>query len=113
MINVVPISSNMTSAIKPFEWMTDPVSGASRQKLSETGDTNAASFGDIFKQLIDEVNRTDYQSKVDAEKIATGTLDNPAEMIINAQKAALSLQMVTEVRKHVLDAYNEVMRITL
>ena len=43
----------------------------------------------------------------------TGQLDNPAELVIAENQAILSVQLLVQLRDRALDAYSEVMRISM
>ena len=43
----------------------------------------------------------------------TGEIDDPAQIAINAQKAALSLQTFVSLKNTAVDAYKEMMQIQL
>ena len=57
--------------------------------------------------------------ETDAEKtqmqylMATGQLDNPAPLILAANKAEISVSLLMQLRSKAMDAYNELTRINL
>ena len=53
-----------------------------------------------------EKNRAEYL-------LATGQLDNPAELTIAGTKAQLSVDLLVQLRNKALDAYTELNRISL
>ncbi len=70
-------------------------------------------FTDIFKSAIDAVKETNAE-KVDMEYLmATGQLDNVAQLTIAAEKELQATQLLVTLRDKALDAYNEIMRISL
>jgi len=73
------------------------------------------SFANMLKGMLDAVNETDAAAKTDSFNLAMGFTDlNDLHNIeINAIKADLALRMVTSVRNKVLEAYTEIMRITI
>ncbi len=70
-------------------------------------------FSDIFKNAMTDVNQTEQSATVDMMKIATGQSDDLHTLTINSAKADLALRVVVQMRNKALDAYNEVMRISL
>ena len=46
-------------------------------------------------------------------KLATGQIDNPADVTLAISKAATAAELLMQMRNKVLDAYNEIMRISL
>ena len=68
---------------------------------------------DIFQAAVENVKETE-QVKNDAEyRLATGQMDNPAEMSIASSQWSMSVNLLIQLRNKALDAYNELMRISL
>ena len=64
-------------------------------------------FATVFQSAIDNVRETDAK-KVDLEyKLATGQLDNPAQLNIAAYKNEIAVDLLIQMRNRALDAYNE------
>ena len=75
--------------------------------------TQPTMFADIFRSMVDNVRQTDA-AKTQAEyALATGELDNPAVATVAATQAELSLSLLVQMRNKALDAYSELMRISL
>lgn len=75
--------------------------------------TQPTMFADIFRSMVDNVRQTDA-AKTQAEyALATGELDNPAVASVAATQAELSLSLLVQMRNKALDAYSELMRISL
>ena len=73
----------------------------------------ASLFATVFQSAIDNVRETDAK-KVDLEyKLATGQLDNPAELTLAASNASNAALLLMELRNKALDVYNELMRVSL
>ena len=68
---------------------------------------------DIFGAAIDSVKETDAAKTQMEYLMATGQLDNPALLTIASTKAQLSVQLLVQLRNRALDAYNELMRISI
>lgn len=82
-------------------------SDASNKQIGE------ASFTDVLKQAINNVNQTDAIAQNDTLRIAAGQADDLHTITMNIAKADLALQTLVLVRNKAIDAYNEVMRISL
>jgi flagellar hook-basal body complex protein FliE len=80
---------------------------------SQTNSDSFVSFNDIFNNAIDQASSTESITNQDAIKVATGQTDDLHTVMINSAKADLALQTLVEIRNKVIDAYNEVMKITL
>jgi len=70
-------------------------------------------FGDVLKEAIENVVETDNAVKLDAINLAAGDTDALHMLTIDMAKADLALQTLVQIRNKALDAYNEIMRITL
>lgn len=99
----------------------NPVSASQiLQSITSTENTKAIKatedfipFGDILKDAIDNVVETETAVNEGAIKIATGDADALHTLTIDMAKADLALQTLVQIRNKALDAYNEIMRITL
>ena len=68
---------------------------------------------DIFGAAVQSVKETDATKTQMEYLLATGQLDNPALLTIASTKAQLSVQLLVQLRNRALDAYNELMRISV
>ena len=107
---ITPINSVM-----PIEQLLRLNSIASDRMGQAGGGNNSYSFSDILSGMINSVNETDAVTKNDAYNLAMGFTDlqDLHNIEINAIKADLALRTLTSVRNKVLEAYTEVMRITI
>lgn len=74
---------------------------------------NGPSFGDTLMKSLDDIVKTQSAVQGDAVALATGKSDALHNITINAAKADLAITTVVSVRNKALEAYNEIMRITL
>ena len=70
-------------------------------------------FVSIFESAVDNVRETDKEKNEMEYALATGQLDNPAELTIASTKAQLSVDFLVQLRSKALDAYSELTRISL
>ena len=70
-------------------------------------------FEDLLKNAVGSVNETDSVVKMDQVNLASGKTDDLHTITIDAAKADLALQTLVQVRNKALDAYNEIMKMTL
>ena len=66
-----------------------------------------SAFGQIFHSLIQNVKDTDAEFTQAQYLLATGQLDNPAQLGIAAYKAQIAVDLLVQLRNKALDAYNE------
>ena len=79
-------------------------------KPSSNDNKSDASFKSIFNNALG--NYIEAEAKVDEDiyKLSTGESDDLHNLMINAQKAEISLDLVIQLRNKALEAYNEIMR---
>jgi len=83
----------------------------------ETNKDNSASegvsFGDYFKQALDNVNQLQLDSAQMGIDFAAGKTDNIHQVMIAGEKADVALQLTMQIRNKVIEAYNEIMRMQI
>lgn len=92
----------------------DPLwTAQSSQSKDEVSDPAQSMFATIFQAAIQNVRDTNAQ-QVDLEyQLATGQIDNPALVNVAISKASTAAELLMQMRNKALDAYNELMRISL
>nr|WP_106784188.1 flagellar hook-basal body complex protein FliE [Lysinibacillus timonensis] len=70
-------------------------------------------FAGLLKDAISSVNNQQIQSDKMTEKLITGQDVDLHEVMIASQKASITLNATMEVRNKVIDAYQEIMRMSL
>ena len=70
----------------------------------------AAGFGDWFNAQLGAVNTSLAQADHEVQQLAVGEATNLHEVMIHLEEAKLSFQLLAQVRNHMLEAYQEVMR---
>ena len=70
-------------------------------------------FAEIYQSAIDNVKTTDGEKNRLEYLLATGQLDNPAELTIASTQAGAAVDLLIQLRNKALDAYSELMRINL
>lgn len=105
----------MNYSVSPlWEWGNMPIqTGFQPAPGTETAEGVVNPFTDIFKSAIDAVKETDKVEKEYEYLMSTGQLDNPTELLLAANKAQLSVNLLTQLRSKAMDAYNELTRINL
>ncbi|WNS44785.1 flagellar hook-basal body complex protein FliE [Paenibacillus sp. MMS20-IR301] len=67
------------------------------------------SFGSYLENALNQVAEQEQQAKEMSNKFVLGEV-NIDEAMISSQQALLSLQLTTQVRNKVIEAYQEIMR---
>jgi flagellar hook-basal body complex protein FliE len=102
--------SNITAITTPAE-----IYQANKVPVKTTEETQAApgDFKSMLSNAIAQVDDLQTVSQEGTQALLSGDVDNIAQVMIDGTKAELSLNMVIQVRNKVLDAYNEIMRMSL
>ena len=95
--------SGLTTAQR-MEALSKAVHGG--MAAEETGFAGSA-FGQIFNSLIQNVKDTDAEFTQAQYLLATGQLDNPAQLSIAAYKNQIAVDLLVQLRNKALDVYNE------
>ena len=107
---IVPISSSLdVSKINAFIEKIENTTGP----LSDETPVYDSGFRKIFEGLIGDVEQTEAIAEQDAYLLSVGAMEDPHTAMINAAKAELTLSMMVQIRNKVLDAYSEIMRISV
>lgn len=80
---------------------------------SQNEDPKSVSFGDYLKEALNNVNDLQVQSDKMSDDFAAGKIDNIHDVTIAQEKAYIALELTTQVRNKILDAYNEIMRMQI
>ncbi|MBQ2823970.1 MAG: flagellar hook-basal body complex protein FliE [Oscillospiraceae bacterium] len=100
---IVPISGS----ISPVESLFDKEL-QTNEKVEET-----ATFSDVFKDIFKEVEATQAQTQVDAVRLIQGDIDDLHTIYNNMTKAAVAVETFVAVKNAAVDAYNQVLQITM
>jgi len=72
-----------------------------------------ASFGDVLRSALDEVNRLQIEADRSTAQLALGTAENLHQVMIAGERALLALQLTIAVRNKVIEAYQELSRMQI
>lgn len=104
----IPMSAGITGLDSSIPKIIAPVKPGQEEASSLALDgIKESTFGSLFTELIQGVKDTDAEFTQAQYLLATGQMDNPAQLNIAAYKAELSLEMLIEMRNKALDVYNE------
>ena len=100
------------SSIAPL-WDKMPLQPLSATENDKKSGSSAVPFTDMFRSAIDAVKETDATKTQLQYLMSTGQLDNPVPLVLAANKAELSVNLLMQLRSKAMDAYNELMRMNL
>ena len=90
---------------------TADVEGADRAGRAD--ERGASLFADVFRSAVDNVRETETVKNDAQYRLATGQLDNPAELTIAESQWSMSVELLVQLRNRALDAYSELTRISI
>jgi len=101
-------SAGITGITNTIQKITPPAWGIQEEeKAAGLDEVKDSPFGSLFSSLIQNVKDTDAEFTQAQYLLATGQLDNPAQLGISAYKADIALDLLIQMRNKALDAYNE------
>lgn len=93
--------------------LTSLFAGELEAEKSQDAQNVQNGFVDIFRSAIDAVKETDAEKTQMQYLAATGQLDNPVALNMASTKYELSVSLLVQLRNRAVEAYNELMRISL
>ncbi len=103
--------SGRITPIQPLKSISDVSDTDSLGQVS--GADGISLFKSIFEERIENVRNTEDNLAKQEYRLATGQIDDPHTVGIAASKAQLATDMLVSMRTKALEAYNEIMRISL
>ncbi|MCF8062311.1 MAG: flagellar hook-basal body complex protein FliE [Deltaproteobacteria bacterium] len=82
------------------------------QPANRTGTTSPSSFRDTLEALYKEVDTELKEADRKAAEFAVGKSQSLHEIMIASEKAGISFKLLVEIRNKLLDAYQEIMRMS-
>ena len=73
----------------------------------------SGTFADVLTEAMNTVQVTDFIDKGSTLELMMGEADDFAGLMIDIQKAEMSLSLALQIRNKVIDAYNEVLRMSV
>lgn len=71
------------------------------------------SFEELLESSMKNVNDLQQDSDKMMNRLATGDVDDISEVVLSAQRAEFALRMITEVRNKLVDAYQQLGRMSV
>ncbi len=69
-----------------------------------------ASFDNVLKQFVADVNSLQVQADELQTKLATDEVTDVHDVMIAVEKANISMELMLEIRNKIVEAYQEIMR---
>jgi flagellar hook-basal body complex protein FliE len=81
-------------------------------KTNKNTENSGLSFQNTLKELVSNVNKQMQESNQLTQDFATGKNNNIHEVMIASEKSGISLRFLVQIRNKLLDAYQEIMRMS-
>ena len=83
-------------------------------RTPQSNQAASASFGDLLKQSIDQVNEAQQQASAMRTAFDSGQGDmDLAQVMVAVQKSSLSFEAMVQVRNKLVEAYKDVMNMPI
>jgi len=86
----------------------EPIKMGTNRFIDDSGN-----FADILTESLRTASKADAIDKGSTLGLLMGETDDLSGILIDAQKAEIALQLALQIRNKVIDAYNEVMRMSV
>jgi flagellar hook-basal body complex protein FliE len=77
------------------------------------GQSTAGDFGSALKQAVGALNQLGSQADASSLALAKGDPIDVHEVMLNTEQASLGFSMAVQVRNKLVDAYTEIMRMSV
>ena len=102
-MNLNPLTPNIMHLFN-----NEPIKMGTNKDMDSGGN-----FADILTESFRTASQADMIDKGSTLGLLTGESDDLSGILIDAQKAEIALQLALQIRNKVIDAYNEVMRMSV
>ncbi len=97
--------------ITPLETLPSALPGLQSSAPQQRGVSQGPTFDDTLRQFVESVNQLQHESGAMSERFIKGEAVDLHDVMIAAEKAKTSFQLLMEMRNKALDLYREAMRI--
>ncbi|MBQ8177058.1 MAG: flagellar hook-basal body complex protein FliE [Oscillospiraceae bacterium] len=101
---IVPISN----AIQPVESLFD-----SKNTAAAADSVDTPQFSDVFKEIFTDVQETQRVVQEDSVRLAMGEIDDLHTIYNNMTKASVAVETFVAVKNAAVNAYEQVLQITM
>lgn len=82
-------------------------------KVSQSEGEQSIPFSEVLKESMMKVNDIQKGADVMAQKLALGQVEDISEVSIAVEKAELSLRLMVQIRDKLVDAYQQIARLSV
>ncbi|HHW56542.1 MAG TPA: flagellar hook-basal body complex protein FliE [Clostridia bacterium] len=99
----------MINQIAPIK----PINLESGINEAQGNNSKINNFSDFLKEALNKVNDLQLTAIQNDQKLVTGEIDDINQVMIDAAKADIALQLTIQIKNKLLEAYQEIMRMPL
>ena len=112
---MTPISGISGGISMPLDLLdgASKAGGAGKVETGTEGTSGAGGFAAVLKDKLTSLTNEQVGASKATEDMATGRVDDVAQTMLRIEQANVSLQMATQVRNKVIEAYQEVLRMQM
>ncbi|MFA5384602.1 MAG: flagellar hook-basal body complex protein FliE [Eubacteriales bacterium] len=74
---------------------------------------NAQSFGQYLSEQVEKVNEAQLKTEEVTKQFLSGNVQDIHQVLIAAQESKITLQLAVEIRNRVIEAYQEISRMSV
>lgn len=104
--------SYMAAFIVPIQEMK-PMTFSPSSAVGTAKDSAQNSFGNVLSEAIGEYQKLSAQSAQDSSALASGSVDDLASVQINSMKAESMIQTTVQLTSRAVNAYKEIMQMSV
>ena len=101
---IVPISGAISPVQSVFENENEQV-----KEITE----RTPQFSHVFKEVFNDVQETQQQTNIDSVKLMQGEIDDLHTIYNNMTKASIAVETFVAVKNAAVDAYNQILQISM
>lgn len=108
------IEAEIGNVLAQIRALSSELGSARAETPAIRGESDGPQFGDLIKQALDAVNEQQQAADTVAQRFQAGDPNTSiSEVVIEMQKASLSFQAMTEARNRIVEAYREIMSMSV
>ena len=112
-MNFSPISSSTLGAVRSAYGIKGKFSQSGVEKTENKNKEGAPSFEESLEAGLRKVNDLQMKAEGAMQDMATGNVDDISEVAAAVSEADLALRFAVQVRDKLLDAYNQLVKISV
>ncbi len=93
--------------------MIQPIPPISVDAAQNAAEVSPSSFKDLLKKAVSDLNASQVGANESIKELATGGEENLHDVIIEMEKASMTLQYAIQIRNKVLEGYQSVIQMQI